>query len=181
MIVLDRDHHLRAIKERMNVTNNPLHLRMLERILVHAKAEVEADYDTLVGTLGANPEYHFWDYSGDVGPKSFDGVSGYYKHLVEMKGHILEYKIERIVVDDTCVVTEGELTMIQPGALMAEHAMAGGFADVTKNYLLKMRNVIFWSFDDEQYVLAEDSYTGGPIEMRELTDDELPDDFRALL
>ena len=181
MIVLDRTHHIRFLQARLEETESPRHRAMLERVIVHAQAEVDADFDTLVGTLGKNPEYHFWDYSGDVGPKSLEGVSGYYQHLVEMKGHVLEYVLESVVLDDNCLVTEGILTMIQPGALMAEHAMAGAFAEIEKNYLLKMRNVIFWRFDEEQYVLAEDSYTGGPIEMRELADDELPEDFRALL
>lgn len=181
MIELDRLHHVRFLQARLEETENPRHRAMLERVIVHARAEVEADHETLVGTLGKNPEYHFWDASGDVGPKSFDGVSGYYAHLVEMNGHVLEYILERVVLDDHCLVTEGVLTMIQPGALMAEHAMAGPFADVEKTYLLKMRNVIFWRFDEEQYVLAEDSYMGGPIEMRELSDEELPEDFRALL
>lgn len=180
-IELDRNHLVDTLARRLERTENPRHRTMLSRMLTHAAAERDGDLDTLVGTLGEATNYHFWEMSGDVGPKTRDGVAAYYRHLVEMSGHVLEFRCERLVVDDDCVVIEGVLTMIQPGALMAEHPIAGDFADRDKNYLLKMRNVIFWSFDADLMIIGEDSYMGGPLEMRELEDDELPDDFAALV
>lgn len=180
-IELDRSHFVNALSERLERTDNPRQRTMLARMVTHAAAERDGDLETLVGTLSEHAGYHFWEMSGDVGPKTKDGVAGYYRHLVESDGHVLEFRVERIVVDDDCVVTEGVLTMIQPGALMAEHPIAGDFADREKTYLLKMRNVIFWSFDEELLVVGEDSYLGGPLEMRELADDELPDDFVAVV
>lgn len=94
---------------------------------------------------------------------------------------MLEFHCERMVVDDQCIVIEGNLTMIQPGALMVQHPMAGDFAEAGKNYLIRMRNVIFWSFDEDLMIIGEDSYSGGPIEMRVLEDHELPADFAALV
>lgn len=54
-------------------------------------------------------------------------------------------------------------------------------AEAGKNYLLRMRNVIFWSFDEDLMIIGEDSYTGGPIEVRGLEDHELPPDVAALV
>lgn len=181
MIELDRNHLVDFISARLATTGSPRQRAMLERMRVHAAAERDGDLETLVGTLGEATNYHFWELGGDVGPKTRDGVSEYYRNLVENNGHVLEFHCERMVVDDHCIVIEGRLTMIQPGALMVQHPMAAGFAEADKNYLIRMRNVIFWSFDEELLIVGEDSYTGGPIEMRVLEDDELPADFRALV
>ncbi|MEV0335288.1 hypothetical protein [Nocardia sp. NPDC050717] len=180
MLELDRSHLVDCITARLATTESPRQRTMLERMRVHAAAERDGDLDTLVGTLGEATNYHFWQLTGDVGPKTRAGVAEYYRDLVENDGHVLEFFCERMVVDDHCIVIEGRLTMIQPGALMVRHPMAGEFAQADKNYLLRMRNVIFWSFDEDLMIIGEDSYTGGPMEMRVLEDDELPADFAAL-
>ena len=181
MIELNRSHLVDFITDRLATTESPRQRTMLERMRVHAAAERDGDLETLVGTLGDATDYHFWELSGDVGPKTKEGVAEYYRTLVENNGHVLEFFCERMVVDDDCIVIEGVLTLIQPGALMVQHPMAAGFAEADKNYLIKMRNVIFWSFDDDLKIIAEDSYSGGPIEMRVLEDEELPADFVALI
>lgn len=170
-----------VIRARIERTTNPRHRTMLERMLEHAHYEHQGHLDGLMGTLGPTTNYHFWNMEGDVGPKGLDGVRAYYSHLVEASAHILEFDCDRMLVDDDCIVIEGWLTMISPGAYVAENPNAAAFADVTKNYLVKMRNVIFWPFDENLYIVGEDSYTGGPMEFRELADDELPDAFRALI
>ncbi|WP_280308250.1 hypothetical protein [Nocardia neocaledoniensis] len=180
MLELDRSHLVDCITARLATTESPRQRTMLERMRVHAAAERDGDLDTLVGTLGAATNYHFWQLTGDVGPKTREGVTEYYRNLVENDGHVLEFFCERMVVDDHCIVIEGRLTMIQPGALMVQHPMAGEFAQADKNYLLRMRNVIFWSFDEDLMIIGEDSYTGGPMEMRVIEDDELPADSAAL-
>ncbi|AIY17550.1 hypothetical protein GUY44_05665 [Pimelobacter simplex] len=181
MIQLDRNHLVDVITDRLATTESPRQRTMLERMRVHAAAERDGDLETLVGTLGEATDYHFWELSGDVGPKTREGVAAYYRNLVENNGHVLEFHCERMVVDDQCIVIEGNLTMIQPGALMVQHPMAGDFAEADKNYLIRMRNVIFWSFDEDLMIIGEDSYSGGPIEMRVLEDHELPTDFAALV
>ena len=181
MIELNRNHLVDCISDRLASTEQPRQRIMLERMRVHAAAERDGDLDTLVGTLGAATNYHFWGLSGDIGPKTREGVTDYYRNLVESNGHVLEFYCERMVVDDQCIVIEGRLTMIQPGALLAQHPLAGGMAEAGKNYLVRMRNVIFWSFDEDLMIIGEDSYTGGPVEIRALEDHELPADFAALL
>ncbi|ONM48455.1 hypothetical protein [Nocardia donostiensis] len=180
MIELNRDHLVDFITERLATTEQPRQRTMLERMRVHATAERDGDLETLVGTLGETTNYHFWGLGGDIGPKTRQGVSDYYRNLVENNGHVLEFFCERMVVDDQCIVIEGRLTMIQPGALMVQHPLAGDMAEADKNYLVRMRNVIFWSFDEDLMIVGEDSYTGGPLEMRVLEDDELPAYFVAL-
>lgn len=70
MIQLDRDHLVDVITDRLATTESPRQRTMLERMRVHAAAERDGDLETLVGTLGEATDYHFWELSGDVGPKT---------------------------------------------------------------------------------------------------------------
>ncbi|QKT07066.1 hypothetical protein HUN08_07540 [Gordonia sp. X0973] len=178
MVNINQESLCEFIRTRLEATTNERHRTMLERMLEHAHHEHQGNLEGLMGTLGPATDYHFWELSGDVGPKGLDGVRGYYSHLVESNAHILEFDCQRMLVDDDCIVIEGVLTMIQPGAFLAENPMAAAFADPEKNYLLQMRNVIFWPYDENLYIIGEDSYTGGPMEIRELADDELPQAYR---
>ncbi|EGD55171.1 hypothetical protein [Gordonia neofelifaecis] len=181
MIEIDQEALCEVIKARLARTTNERHRTMLERMLEHAHYEHQGDLEGLMGTLGPATDYHFWRMSGDAGPKELGGVRDYYAHLVESNAHVLEFDCKRMVVDDDCIVIEGELTMITPGAFLAENPMAASFAEAGKNYLFKMRNVIFWPFDENLYIIGEDSYTGGPVEVRELADDELPLAYREAI
>lgn len=182
MVEINQEALCDVIRARLDKTTNPRHRTMLERMLEHAHYEHQGKLAGLMGTLGPDTNYHFWQLAaGDVGPKGLDGVREYYSHLVEMKAHVLEFDCDRLLVDDDCIVIEGWLTMIAPGAYLKENPMAADFADEAKNYLMKMRNVIFWPFDENLYIVGEDSYTGGPMELRELADDELPPAFREVI
>ncbi|NMO01211.1 hypothetical protein HH308_08270 [Gordonia sp. TBRC 11910] len=181
MVQINQEALCEFIKNRLANTTDERHRTMLERMLTHAHFEHQGNLDGLMSTLGPTTDYHFWELSGDVGPKGLDGVRGYYSHLVESVAHILEFDCQRMVIDDDCIVIEGILTMISPGSFLAENPMAAGFADAAKTYLLRMRNVIFWPFDEDLYIVGEDSYTGGPIEIRELADDEIPPQYTDAL
>ncbi len=181
MVEINQEALCEFIQARLDKTTNERHRKMLERMLEHAHHEHQGNLEGLMGTLGPATNYHFWELAGDVGPKGLDGVRDYYSHLVEMNAHVLEFACDRMLVDDDCIVIEGWLTMISPGAYVAENPMAASFADPAKNYLVKMRNVIFWPFDENLYIIGEDSYTGGPMEIRELADEELPPAFREAI
>lgn len=177
MVNINQEALCDVIKQRLTRTTNDRHRTMLKRMLEHAHHEHQGNLDGLMATLGPATDYHFWQLTGDVGPKGLDGVRAYYSHLVESNAHILEFDCQRLVVDDDCIVIEGILTMIQPGAFLAENPMAADFADPAKSYLFRMRNVIFWPFDEDLFIIGEDSYTGGPMEIRELANDELPQPY----
>lgn len=89
--------------------------------------------------------------------------------------HRLEYDVERLVVDDDCVVLEGTMRIIYPGRTLA--AMGRPVDDADGWYLYEDRMVTFWPYDADGLLLAEDSYTvgGGFDRMRRLSVDEIPD------
>ncbi len=55
----------RAVEERLDRTQNPRQRAILECLRDHLLAEMRGDFDLLLSTLSADPEYHFWvDGSG---------------------------------------------------------------------------------------------------------------------
>ena len=76
-----------------------------------------------------------------MGPSRGEAIAAYYTQLVVDNRAVLEFDIERIVVDDNCVVTEGWIRAINKGAI----AKARGWTvdDDTADYLVTQRVVLF--------------------------------------
>ncbi len=97
----------------------------------------------------------------------------YYGDVVAVKRQILEFDIERIVVDHDTVVTEGWIHAINLGAVA--RARGWDVDDDDASYVVSQRVVIFWPFDEEGRMLGEDGYANfDRTRVRKLTADELP-------
>ena len=107
MDVVDQLLSVRQVEDRMARTEDPRQRAMLGTVAAHLRAEAAGDLDGLQATLIENPDYHLWADGHDYGPKGMDAVLGYYGEVVRVKRQILEFDIERIVVDHDTVVTEG--------------------------------------------------------------------------
>ena len=99
MEIVDRGLSARRVQERLDRTEDPRERAMLTTVREHLQAEADVDVDRLVSTLSDQPNYHLWNAGRDIGPDDFEGVLAYYQELVAVKRHILEFDIERIVVD----------------------------------------------------------------------------------
>jgi hypothetical protein len=143
-------------------------------VIEHGKAEAARSLDRLMATLVAEPQYHFWIGGRDLGPKGYDAVRNYYEAFVAGGGAIFESPKERIVVDDDTVVHEGCISNLVSAAI----AKARGYNvpdDEGGHYLVRFRNVVFWSFDEAGLALGEDSYTAiDPDAFERVADDDLP-------
>ena len=64
----------------------------------------------------------------------------------------VEYDVERVVVDDFCVVTEGAYRAIWSGSYAASLGMP--VDDVSADYLMETRLVIFWPCDENGLLLS---------------------------
>src|SRR5262249_54600000 len=86
--------------------------------------------------------------------------------------NVLEYEIQRLVVDNHCVVTEGLLKQIYPGT----QAVGIGIPvdDVDADYLIVFRQLLLWPVDDNGLLQGEDSYNPGVGSIKKLSRDELP-------
>jgi hypothetical protein len=161
------------LEARLAETDSPRQRTLIQNVIDHAKAEAAGDIDGLMKTLVAEPRYHFWSARGDTGPKGYDGVRSYYEAFVRSGAAILQSKKDRIAVDDRTIIHEGTISTLASW----EIAKARGYAipEDRGHYLLHMRSVILWSFDDEGLAFGEDSYSAiQPDDFERIADDELP-------
>lgn len=172
MAVIDPTRTWQMIEQRLETTSNPRHRQVLSIVLEHMIAEAAPDLDRLMATVSADAVYHFWGNEGDSGPKGHDGVREYYAAFVASKANHLEYKMDRLVVDDHALVTEGDLHMLLPGATAQQ--MGFPVDDPAADYLYVSRQLIVWPVNEDGLITAEDSYTSGPLEFRKLDRAELP-------
>jgi hypothetical protein len=136
--IIDPTKTYRLLEERIAKTTNPRHLLMLQRVLQHAIGESKLDLDLVMSTLGPNPRYVAWGAPADMSPVGREAVQGFYEETIVKGGQwFLELDMDRIVVDDETVVTEGDLRSLYYGADAAKR----GFPvdDPTGFYLLTLR------------------------------------------
>ncbi len=174
-MAVDKTKTWRKVEERLAAEPSERKRTILANVLAHMKAEAVPDLDGLMTTLAPNPQYHFWGPAGDSGPKGTDAVRAFYAAFASSGAHRLEYDVERLVVDDHCVVLEGVMRIIYPGRTLA--AMGRPVNDVDAWYLYEDRMITFWPYDDDGLLVGEDSYTVGVgfEKMRTLSVDEIPD------
>jgi hypothetical protein len=118
-MAVDKTKTWRKVEERLAREQSPRKRALLENVLAHMKAESVPDLDGLMTTLAPNPDYHFWGPDGDTGPKGTEAVRSFYTAFASSGAHRLEYDVERVVVDDDCVVLEGVMRIIYPGRTLA--------------------------------------------------------------
>lgn len=173
MLDFDQSLSWQALEARLAITENPRHRQLLQLVIDHAKAEAVGDVDGLMASLVADPAYHFWSNAGDYGPKGYDGVRQYYEAFWRSGGAVFTYPMERIVVDDSTICHEGVLTTLAPWEVAKERGYS--IPEEDGHYLLRMRVVVFWPFDDEGLALGEDSYGAvSADDFERVPSDELP-------
>jgi hypothetical protein len=173
MLDFDPSRGWEALEARLARTESPRQRQMLETVIEHVKAEADQSLERLMATLVPDPQYHFWVGGKDVGPKGHQAVRDYYATFVASGGAIFQTPKDRIVVDDDNLAYEGTISNIVPGRV----AKARGYNidDEGAHYLVRFRNVVFWSFDDEGLATGEDSYTAiDPDDFERLDPSDLP-------
>lgn len=178
-MMLDRMLSARRVEERIDGTTNERHRKMLQVLHAHLIAEADLNLDGLMATLVDEPEYHMWGSGRDTGPKGRDAVARYYTDLVAARRGVLEYDIERIVVDDDTIVTEGFIRAYQHGPVAAEFGYA--VPELDAHYIVRYRALVLWPFDDDGRLLGEDGYGGvDQTDFVRVETADLSDEYRSL-
>lgn len=179
MAVIDPSRTWAPLEERLAATTDERHRANLEVVIDHMKGEAAPDLDQVMGTLSAEPDYHFWMSGQDVGPKTTDGVRGYYTAFMGTRTNVLEFEIDRLVVDDDCVVTEGNMKQLYPGPQTAILGIEVDDADA--DYLVVYRQVLLWPIDEHGKIVGEDSYFAGVRSVTKVAADDLPQQYIDLV
>jgi hypothetical protein len=180
--LIDRTKMFRLLEERIAKTTNPRHLLMLNRVLQHAKGEAELDLDLVMSTLSTDPRYVAWGAPADMSPVGRQAVRTFYEETIVQGGQFfLEFDMDRIVVDDDAIVTEGNFRSLYHGADAARR----GFPvdDPEGIYLLSLRMLIVWPFDAEGFIKGEETYSAvtTPDFFKKVEASEVPPEFREFI
>ncbi|MFL0181032.1 MULTISPECIES: nuclear transport factor 2 family protein [unclassified Mycobacterium] len=180
MAVIDPSRTWAPLEKRLAETTNERHRAALQVVIEHMKGEASPDLDQVMGTLSAEPDYHFWMGGQDVGPKTTEGVHTYYTNFMATRTNVLEFAIDRLVVDDDCVVTEGDMKQLYPGAL-ATAILGVEVEDPDADYLVVYRQVLLWPLDASGKIVGEDSYFAGVRSVTPVAREDLPQSYIDLV
>lgn len=160
MLVIDPHRTWLTLDERLKTETNPLHRAQLEKIIFHMKGEARGDVDQILTTV--SPSATYISYDNPEGPprvfKGHKGIREFYRQMLDAISVDLEFFVERLVVDDCCVVTEG----VSKSALKGKMLEAAGIKDIDPNafYLTQARTLVIWPFDQNGMILGEYIYRG---------------------
>ena len=150
------------VEERLEWEEDPKRRRNLETVLAHMKAETVGDLDGLMATITTKrePQYHAYGTDDPVlNPRGRDAVRQFYAAFVASGAVKLELDVDRLVVDDDCVITEGLMKIAYPGSLLK--LMGHAVPDPGAAYLFQTRMCILWPMDADGLVIGEHTYSAG--------------------
>jgi hypothetical protein len=159
---IDPSNTWRKVEERLKWEKQPKRRRNLDTVLAHMKAETMGDLDGLMATITTKREPHYHAYGTDdpvLNPRGRDAVRRFYAAFVASGAVKLELDVDRLVVDDDVVVTEGLMKIAYPGNLLK--LLGHEVSDPDASYLFQTRMCVIWPMDEDGLVIGEDTYTSG--------------------
>ena len=163
--VFDPDRSWEALERRMAEEKDPRRLKLLTEVRDHMKTEIGGQLDGLMATLTAEPQYHFRGLGFDMGPKGRETVHAFYRDMIAGGGHRFMFDIQRIVVDEHSVVTEGIMRSATAGAALIESGVTeveGEAVDPEAQYVGEDLILTVWPADEDGKLIGEDIWFGSP-------------------
>jgi len=171
-----------ALEARAEREANPLHRAMILAVRDHMEFEIKGMLDPLMDTLVAHPVYHFWS----ANPFVLEGraaVRAFYENMIAAGGNQFQVVVDRILVDDDGVITEGQVKQVYRG----RQATAMGVAEIEGKaiaegdlILATSQLLTVWPADSGAKLIGEDIYLPhSPLRnARRINPDALPDYYR---
>lgn len=160
MIRIDPATTWRRVTERLATERNPRHRQNLEVVLAHMRAEAACDLEGLMATLAPEPRYHAWGAPDPLySPQGREAVRNFYAAFIASGAHRLALDVDRLLVDDDAVFTEGLMRIAYPASVLA--LLGHTVADADAFYLYETRMAVVWPIDADGLIVGEDTYVGG--------------------
>lgn len=159
----DPDRSWSALEARISVETDPRRKQLLCRVRDHVRAEIGGQLEPLMDTLVDEPQYHMFGLGFDAGPKGRDAVYAFYRDMIASGGHRFMFDIERIVVDENAVVTEGFMRTVSKGGDLIGSGVPevdGEPVDPAARYLAESRILTVWPADADGRLVGEDIWFG---------------------
>ena len=182
--LVDTEKMVRFMDAKIAATPNERHKRNLQSVRDHMYYEKLLDPNRVMETLSPKANYKLWVDGVDKGPKGFEAIREWYvdQNIRRQRTFVIEYDLERVVVNDDVVVTEGQMNVVVDGRYATTFFNVKCEPDDV--LLQSFRQVVFWPVDDDSKLLGEDFYTSGMARegaFRKLERHEIPDDWYALV
>ena len=157
METIDSRNNWKIIDELLQTEADEWRRLMLRRLKEHVQAECGGDLDALMDTLVDEPRFHNWSATEDVGPKGYANLREFYAGLIGSGSNRFDYRIERIIIGDDTLVTEGEIRIPFQGSML--QTMGIKDANPEAFYATRGRTVTFWPFSQDGRIIGEDIYS----------------------
>lgn len=154
---VDSRNNWRLVDELLTNETDPWRRTMLAALKAHMQAECGGNLDALLNTMVDEPVFHNWTATEDSGPKGYDALKEFYSGLIGSGANRFEFNIERIVIGDDTLVTEGSIRIPFSGLMLQRMGIDGVKDDAT--YATRGRTVTFWPFDSSGKIIGEDIYS----------------------
>ena len=168
-----------ALEKRAAAEENPRRKALVTAVRDHMEHEIKGRLDPLMDTLTSHPVYHFWGQAEPSVIEGRDAVRAFYGAMFDTGSQQFEVVVDKVVVSDNHVITEGQVKQVYRGAALA--AMGIGELDgrsVTDAdlFVTTAQLVTLWPGDDEHRLVGEDIYFGSNAfsQVRRISRDELP-------
>jgi hypothetical protein len=158
---IDPNKTWKLAEERARAESDPKRRANLEIVIEHMKAEARCDIDGVLATLSENPTY-LWHSEPDdptLNPTgSKEAVAEFYDMAIVRTGaHRLEWDVDRIIVDENSVFTEGMMRLAFPGRTLID--MGIDVDDPDAYYLSEARTGVVWPIEpDTGLIIGEEIY-----------------------
>ena len=157
--------------------------QLLKAVRDHVEYEVTGQLDALMGTLTADPVYHFRGTAAPMVLKGRATVEGFYRQMIAAGGNQFEIVIDRIVADAGSVITEGQVKQVHTGAeltAMGRSEVAGAPIERADLFLTVTQLITVWPNDGAGLLVGEDIYFGEAPQtnIRRIDRTDLPRGYR---
>jgi hypothetical protein len=161
--VFDPDQSWSALEARMETETDPRRKHLLAQVRDHMREEITGQLEPLMATLIDEPQYHMRGLGFDMGPKGRDAVYAFYANMIASGGHRFMFDIQRIVVDEHSVVTEGFMRAVTKGEDLIATGVSevnGEAVDPAASYLGENLILTVWPADEDGRLVGEDIWFG---------------------
>ncbi len=145
----------RAVRELLEVTEDPRHRFMLEAYDRHRNLEMAGRYKEIFAPemTVEHPVYHFSLFGEKFTLDGREEVEAIYHQWTETNQCIFYAEDEQLAVGDRMIVSRAILYQQTPGAVLVA---SGVEADADAVYLAKTREAMIWPYDERGRLIGED-------------------------
>lgn len=172
-----------ALEERAAAEDNPRKKALVTAVRDHMEHEIKGELDPLMDTLTTHPIYHFWGQAEPSVIEGRDEVRAFYSGMFATGGQQFEVVVDKVVVSDNHVITEGQVKQVHKGASLAAMGVTEVDGEPVADddlFVATAQLVTLWPGDDENRLIGEDIYFGSNAfsEIERITRKQLPPYYR---